>query len=199
MLHTLTKMVLAASLVACAAEEPPPGDDPGDGMGDGTGGGGGMGSGGGTGSGGSTPATATAFLTDLSKAECDKSFACKADWPTEYGDFTEEFGADVNACIALGLEYYDAALIEASVTSGRVSFDATAAATCLSGLASATLACNAYWEDGFEYPSECDVVVAGKVAEGSMCDYDLECTGELLCGEAGTCVTDVAPEEDPQP
>jgi hypothetical protein len=187
-----------AAIAGCAAEVPEGGDGGGGGSGDGGGGGGGSGGGGGGdggddgddgGGGGVTP---TQVIEKISTAECDQAHACKATFPTDAGvTFDEIFGATAAACYPLNADYWDAPAVEAGVTAGTIMFDQTAASACMSGATTAP-ACTAFWMEGPGLPDACWDTFTGTIAAGGQCTTDFACSGELYCGETGTCVADTA-------
>lgn len=121
----------------------------------------------------------------MGTVECDQFFACKATFPTDEGvTFDQVFGTTVNACYTDAAAYYNAAAVEAGITAGKIEFDATAAAACVSGLAApAAPTCTTFWNEGPALPDSCFDVFTGKVAAGATCATDFECSGELICGE----------------
>ncbi len=166
-----------AALAGCAAEAP---------TGGGGGGGGGDVNGGGGGGGGGGGATATQVLSKFGTVECDQAFACKASFPADAGvTFEQAFGATTAACYADAADYYDATAVEASITAGKITFDAAAASSCISGLSGlAAPVCTAYWDAGPAFPDACGGVFAGKIADGATCTNDFECSsGASICIE----------------
>ena len=155
---------LVSVLAACAAEAPPDnggggGNNTGGGGGDGTGGGSGSGSGTGTGTGtGNGSISATSFLSQISTKICDQAFSCKASFPTDWGaTFAEIFGASASACVADAAAANDPGKIEAQVTSGKIKFNATDAAACVSGITVGT--CPVFWTDGPTFPAACPIAM----------------------------------------
>lgn len=125
------------------------------------------------------------MIQKMSTVECDQAFTCKTSFPTDAGvTFDQAFGATASACYADAASYYNAPAVEAGITAGKIEFDATAAATCVTGLgAVAAPVCTAFWNAGPSFPDECYAVFTGKVAVNGACAVDFECSGELICGE----------------
>lgn len=192
-LHTI---LIASLFTACAAQAPDDinsdGTDDGDGNGDGTGGGSGSGNGSGTGpGGGSQGMTATKFLEQINTKFCTQAFTCKASFPTDAGTtFDQEFGASQQACAADGLAADNPAAVEMQISAGKISFNSTDAAACLSGIVFST--CDAFWNGTDAFPSACATVLVGKVADGGACVTHIECSGQAsYCDEtSNTCTAD---------
>ncbi len=195
-LHTI---LIASLLAACAAEAPDDIDNT-DGTGDGTGTGSGNGSGNGSGTGpggGSQSMTATKFLEQMNMKFCAEAFTCKASFPTNSGTtFDQEFGASQQACASDGLAADDPAGVEMQISAGKISFNATDAAACVSGIAFSS--CDAFWNGTDAFPSACATALVGKVADGGACVTHLECSGEAsYCDEtSNTCKAET---EQPAP
>ncbi len=79
--------------------------------------------------------------------------------------------------------------VEASITAGKITFDATAAGACVTGLSGlAAPVCASYWNDGPAFPDACDSVFTGKIADGAACTNDFECTNAAsICTTAKKC------------
>jgi len=133
-------------------------------------------------------------IEKMGTVECDQAFACKTSFPTDWGvTFNEAFGATAAACYADATSYYNAPAVEAGITAGKIEFNATAAATCVTGLAAAAApVCTAFWNEGPAFPDECWDVFVGKVAVGAACATDFECSGDLFCGETSVCEAEPA-------
>lgn len=189
----LSTILLGFSLAACAAQPPggsgPDGDpdntnsdpanpgDPGD-PGDpdpGNPGGGGT--------------TAAQVVERISKTECDQAHTCKASFPTEFGAFADVFGNTPAECYPLNAEYWDADAVEAGIAAGKITFDQAAADACMAGTIAAPV-CTTFWNEGPGIPEACWDAFAGTVAAGGACAIDFECSGELSCGDAGTCAAE---------
>jgi hypothetical protein len=167
-----------------------PGDDDGGG---GNGGGGGFGGGGGTGDGsgmGGPAASVPDVMTKMTRAECDEAFACRASFPAGQGvTFEQVFGATAAACYTqLAADYYDATSVQASITANKITFSASAAGQCVTGIAAMPApVCATFWQDGPDFPDACYDAFVGKVADGAACANDFECGADSYCGDADTC------------
>ena len=134
-------MALLLLLAGCSAQlggPDPSGGGSGKGDGDGSGGGGGGGGGSGSGSGsGAMPLVASDFLGQLGVVQCDHAFTCRAEFPDNTGTTFEDAIGNVPAdCYADANAFYMPAAVDASITAGRITYDATAAASCLAGITS---------------------------------------------------------------
>lgn len=193
-LHTI---LIASLFTACAAQAPDDIDNTDgkdDGTGSGTGGGNGSGSGPG---GGSQNMTATKFLEQINMKFCDEAFTCKASFPTDAGvTFEQEFGASQQACYSEGLAYYDPQAVEMQISAGKISFNATDAAACISGIAFST--CDSFWNGTDQFPSACSTALVGKVADGAACISHFECSSQAsYCDETSNTCT--AETDEPAP
>lgn len=135
--------------------------------------------------------SAADVMTKMVHTECDEAFACKASFPAGQGvTFEQVFGANAAACYTqLGGEYYDATSVQASITANKITFNASAAGQCVTGIAAMPApVCATFWQQGPEFPAECDDALIGKVANGAVCDNDFECAAASYCGDTDTCV-----------
>ena len=130
-----------------------------------------------------------ALLTAMGHSDCDDAFACKASFPSDAGGtFADAFGASATACYADSAGYYDPSTIQAQITAGKIMFNSSAAAMCVSGLAAAAPPiCSTYWTMGPSQPAGCATALVGTVASGGACVTDFECTGELYCDDTSKC------------
>ncbi len=136
--------------------------------------------------------TPTQVVMKISNTECDQAHACKASFPTGQGaTFDQVFGATVQACYTENADYWNAPAVEAGVTAGTIMFDQAAASECMSGTATAP-ACATFWMEGPGLPDACWSTFTGTVAAGGQCMTDFACSGDLYCGDAGTCIADTA-------
>ena len=136
--------------------------------------------------------TATQVIEKISNTECDQAFACKSTFPTGQGaTFDQVFGASTQACYTQNADYWNAPAVEAAITAGQIDFDETAATACMAGAVTQP-ACTAFWMQGPGVPAECWDAFTGKVAANGACETDFACSGDLYCGEQGTCIADTA-------
>ena len=142
----------------------------------------GEGSGGGNGS-GSMPLTATTFLTRIGTQYCDECFACKANYPDGTTVFAQDFGATTQECYAGTNNYYGPALVEQSITAGRVTYNAVSAQACLAGIIYQQ-SCGTFWQNPPQFPASCDAALVGKVADGGSCVSIFDCSNiESFCDD----------------
>lgn len=185
-------LLIAIGMAGCMVGSDPSNDGSGGGGGfGGGGGGGGNGNGTGTGTGTGGSATAADVMTKMAHAECDEAFACKASFPAGQGvTFTQVFGASATACYSqLAAEYYDATSVQASIAANKITFDASAAGQCVTGIAAMPApVCATFWQNGPAFPAVCGDALVGKVADGAACTNDFECDADSYCGDADTCV-----------
>lgn len=193
------RSILLASLcvmTACAAQLSPGGGNGGGGTSGGGNSGGGdtggsNGGGGNTGSGGggtSGGMTATQYLTQMEQKFCDEAFTCQASFPaTATETFADDFGASASECYADDAAYDMPDVVETEITAGKIHFDASAAASCITGLTFP--ACATFWTNGPTYPTACDTALVGTVADGGACVVDYDCSNlDSVCDQtAHTC------------
>lgn len=129
--------------------------------------------------------TAGGFLTQFGDVYCGTAFECEPSFPTNLGVTHEDvFGADIAACKS---RLITSDQLQASVDAGRVTFNATAAGTCISKLDA--FDCPGFWTaltstNGF--PAECDAATVGTVQTGGTCTINLDCVS-VSCSTGGTC------------
>jgi hypothetical protein len=175
-------VVIVISATSCMV-----GEDQGPATGGGGGGGhggGGAGGGGGGGTGGGGTSTVASVLTSMDHAECDAAFTCKASFPTNQGvTFQQVYGANAAACYTqLASDYYDETAVQSSINAGKITFDASAGADCISGFAAAPAPnCTDLWQNGPSFPGACGDALVGKVANGAACTNDFECSLSAYC------------------
>jgi hypothetical protein len=128
--------------------------------------------------------TGGGFLTQLGNLECDRAFACRADFPKTPGDtFELEFGSTLDECHALVDEDFMPSLVDAAIAAGTIHFDPSKAMTCL---ARTTFGadCVAFFVNGPTFDPSCDAVFAGTVDVGGACTLDRECRSDACDGSA---------------
>jgi hypothetical protein len=125
-------------------------------------------------SGGGSPLTATKFLSRIGVQYCNECFRCQANYPAGTAAFAADFGATQQACYASLDDYYGPALVEQSITAGRIVFSATAAKTCLDGI-TYQQQCSVFWQNEPVFPQACDVTLIGKIADGGTCASIFDC------------------------
>lgn len=117
------------------------------GGGGGTGGGTGGGGGSGSGSGGGGGMTATQYLAAMDMKMCDEAFSCQSSFPTTQGaTFAQEWGSSAQQCYSDSATYEMPAQVESEISAGKIKYDASAAAQCISGIAFG--ACSDFWTNG---------------------------------------------------
>ena len=174
----IRRALLLATVVACGVEigEPPNIPSEEGGKGDGMGGGSGMGS-------GAMPLTATGFLTKIATQYCDESFRCKANYPDGQTAFSEDYGATTSQCYTAAIAFYTPALVEQSITAGRVTYNPGSAQLCLDGI-TYQQSCTQFWQSDPVFPSACNTALLGKIASGGACTNDFECANaNSLCDD----------------
>lgn len=179
-----TLVIAVALLAACSAQT-----SGGGGGGSGSGGkGDGSGSGGSGGSGGGL--SASDYLTKIGMADCDQAFACKSTFPTDQGvTFEQAWGASQSACYAGSAPADMLSKVEFEITAGKIHYDASAAATCLSGIMPPN--CATLWTDGPAYPDACGSTLVGTVADGGACVVDFDCSNVMsICLTTNKCGPD---------
>ena len=184
-------LVILTVLTGCGAQlggEPPGqggGGESGSGKGDGDGDGSGSGSGSGS---GGMALRAGDFLDQLGVVQCDQAFVCRADFPPDVGvTFEQAIGTTPAECYADASAFYMPAQVEASIAAGRITYDESAAASCVAGITFGAT-CTEFWQIGAQFPAACDQSLAGTIANGGTCSIDFDCTGVTSICNAGTCV-----------
>lgn len=110
---------------------------------------------------------------------CAKAFECKASYAAAPGStqtFEQQFGASEADCEAMARALIGGALplFEASVSAGRIAYDADDARTCLDAARAET--CAQFWgTEPYTEPAACDTTFVGTVADGGACTLDDDC------------------------
>ena len=170
----MSRFALLIAVAACGVEiGEPPGVPEEGGKGDGTGS-------------GAMPLTATGFLTRIGTQFCDEAFRCKATYPEGATAFATDFGATTSECYTGAIAFYTPQLVEQSITAGRLTYNASSAKLCLSGIVYEP-DCAVYWQvdQPKTFPSSCNTALLGTVADGGACTTDFDCANAgSLCDEA---------------
>jgi hypothetical protein len=130
-----------------------------------------MGSGSGT---GPTTMTLSQYFDKIAQVHCEQAFACRASYPPDRGAFETTWGASVTACEADLVAAWNPAQVETEIAKGRITYDGSAASSCLEGVTFA--ACPDYWNRGIEWAESCYHVVVGTVSVGGACENNYSCT-----------------------
>ena len=142
-----------------------------------------------TGSGGpnQTSITLSTYFDKIAKVYCDQAFSCRATFPTNLGyTFEAQWGNNHGECISRLVTAWNPALVETEIAKGRVTYDGTAAVSCLEGV---TLgACGDYWTNGIDWAESCYHVVVGTVQVGGLCDSNYSCTSYACDATTHTCL-----------
>ena len=137
---------------------------------------GGAGSGGGGGSGSTTSMTLSKYFDEIAAVHCEQAFMCRASFPAAdrgYA-FEDEWTNTVTECEQNLIAAWNPAQVETEIAKGRITYDGTAAVSCLEGVTFA--ACPDYWTRGIEWAESCYSVVVGMVTAGGACENDYSCT-----------------------
>lgn len=130
--------------------------------------------------------TATSYLSQLAKLDCDQAFKCKTSYPTNADvTFEQAWGRNPQECYALYLADLMPALVEADIVRGTIQFDPSAAAKCLAGTKLGT--CSEYWKNGPDYANACDEAFKGQLSDGKTCAIDIECDSAFCDLSANVC------------
>jgi hypothetical protein len=133
-----------------------------------------MGSGSGSGSGEQTTMTLSKYFDEIAQIHCEQAFSCRTSYPTDRGAFEDTWGASVTDCEADLIAAWNPAQVETEIAKGRITYDGTAAVSCLEGVAFS--ACPDYWNRGIEWAESCYHVVVGTVQVGGACENNYSCT-----------------------
>jgi hypothetical protein len=146
-----------------------------------------------TGSGGSgnapgaTSMTLSKYFDEIAAIHCEQAFQCRSAFPPDAGyAFEDDWGNSVPECEQRLLAAWNPAQVETEIAKGRITYDGTAAVSCLEGVTFA--ACPDYWNRGIEWAESCYHVVVGMVQMGGACDNDYSCTSFLCDQTAHTCL-----------
>ena len=135
------------------------------------------GSGSDTGSGSSSSMTPQEFVKQLATQECAHAYTCMAQYPATATDtFADNYGTDQQNCVQQDSNYASRDTIAADIAAGKITYDATAAVTCLSNL-EFPASCTDFFST-WTYPSACDDALSGNVADGGACTTDWDCSGD---------------------
>ena len=169
-------LLVIVMLVGCTADAPGiegRHDDPGSGSDD-------------TGGSSSTSITLSTYFDEIAAVHCEQAFACRDSFPADAGyAFESAWGTSVASCEQLLVAGWNPAQVETEIAKGRITYDGTAAVSCLQGVAFA--ACPMYWERGIEWAESCYHVVVGLVPVGGGCENDYSCTTFLCDQTTHTC------------
>lgn len=120
------------------------------------------------------------------QASCEKAFDCMASYDPAMNNntpFASAYGASVDDCVAqtnalimqfLGADYFTK--LDASVSAGRITYNASDAQTCLDAGSAQT--CDQFFgQNGATYtpPAACDNAIKGTVATGGTCTIEDDC------------------------
>jgi hypothetical protein len=136
--------------------------------------------------------TASTFLTKIGMQYCDESFRCKATYPAGQTAFAQDYGATVAACYAGSDAYYGLALVEQSITAGRVLYTQLAAQQCIDGAKYPT-DCAQFWFVDPTFPLACNAALVGTIANGATCVSLFDCLDPNSICDAATKKCVIAP------
>jgi hypothetical protein len=136
---------------------------------------------------GSTSITLSKYFDEIADIHCEQAFQCKASFPPDLGyTFEAQWGASLTECTQTLLAEWNPAQVETEIAKGRITYDGTAAVTCLEGVAFA--ACPDYWNRGIEWAESCYHVVVGMVATGGACENNYSCTSYACDATTHVCM-----------
>lgn len=142
----------------------------------------------GSGSAGNTSITLSKYFDEIAGVHCEQAFMCRASFPAEdrgYA-FEDEWGNTVTECEQQLIATWNPAQVETEIAKGRITYDGTAAVTCLEGVTFA--ACPEYWNRGIEWAESCYHVVVGMVVAGGACENDYSCMSFSCDATSHTCL-----------
>lgn len=129
--------------------------------------------------------TIQTFIEQLDTADCAHAFGCQAAYPSDATtSFTDAYGSSAQDCVEGDADFAARDDYGDSVDAGRITFDATAAAACLTDLQFPST-CADYF-DSYDYPQSCYDAIVGQVLPGNACTTDYDCYGYGAC-LSGTC------------
>jgi len=129
--------------------------------------------------------TIQTFIEQLDTADCAHAFGCQPEYPSDAStSFADAYGSSAQDCVEGDADYVARDDYGDSVDAGRITFDATAAAACLTDLQFPST-CADYF-DSYDYPQSCYDAIVGQVLPGNACTTDYDCYGYGAC-LSGTC------------
>ncbi|HEY5946770.1 MAG TPA: hypothetical protein VIV40_14805 [Kofleriaceae bacterium] len=138
-----------------------------------------------SGGGDQTSMTLTTYFDKIAAVHCEQAFSCRDSFPPEQGVFEDTWGASVTACEANLIAAWNPKQVETEIAKGRITYDGSAAVTCLEGVTFA--ACPDYWNRGIEWAESCYHVVVGTVPVGGACENNYSCTTYYCDSVMHTC------------
>jgi hypothetical protein len=125
---------------------------------------------------GSTSITLSKYFDEIAAIHCQQAFMCRSSFPAaERGyAFEDEWRNTPAECEQMLIEGWNPVQVETEIAKGRITYDGTAAVSCLEGVTFA--ACPDYWNRGIEWAESCYHVVVGMVEAGGACENDYSCT-----------------------
>ncbi|HEY5921901.1 MAG TPA: hypothetical protein VIV11_09540 [Kofleriaceae bacterium] len=135
--------------------------------------------------GGQSSMTLSKYFDEIAAVHCEQAFGCRAAYPPENGAFETTWGASVAACEANLIAGWDPAAVETEIAKGRITYDGSAAVSCLQGVTFA--ACPDYWNRGIEWAESCYHVIVGTVQTGGACEHYYSCTSYACDSITHTC------------
>ena len=133
-----------------------------------------------------TTMTLSKYFDEIAAVHCNQAFGCRASYPPERGAFETVWGASIDECEANLIAAWNPAQVETEIAKGRITYDGTAAATCLQGVTFA--ACPDYWVRGIEWAESCYHVLVGTVQPGGACENSYSCTSYNCDSLSRTCL-----------
>jgi hypothetical protein len=136
---------------------------------------------------GATSITLSKYFDEIASIHCEQAFQCMSSFPPDRGyTFEAQWGASLPACTAQLLAAWNPAQVETEIAKGRITYDGTAAVSCLEGVTFA--ACDDYWVRGIEWAESCYHVVVGTVAAGGACENNYSCTSFMCDATTHVCM-----------
>jgi hypothetical protein len=129
------------------------------------------------------------YWSELASTHCTvMKYCCTAG---EYNDWWSEDDGDVHDCYRSHAAPYYAETVREGIANGRISFDISAAHSCV--IALENIACTSF-QPGIRYrESYCDPPLRGHLPDGAgTCTIDEECQSRI-CGVDGLCLARLQP------
>jgi hypothetical protein len=131
--------------------------------------------------------TPEALVVQMVTLECQAAFSCKPEYPASARPFDEEWGTDLDDCIATDRDYRMKESIAASCAAGVIAWDPAAAQMCFANPGVPT-SCTSLFSDRWAWADSCLAALAGTVTDGGSCQNDWECAGRYSDCRGGECM-----------
>src|SRR5262249_16310816 len=95
-------------------------------------------------------------------------------------------GNDQTECYGILDDFYQGATVQSEVSKGKITYDATAAEACLTGIVYGS--CQSFWANGPTFPDSGNQALVGPPQNGRAARVDFDGAGNNVCGWSQTWV-----------